>query len=158
MMNQDDPIVEDIDNYATYEEYLDAHISDQDMFFLQDRSMARRIFEMLLEGSAGLSRDKFLQFKEAQKQTVMEEEEESIEVMPDLGTIRQKGNPLLSAIWEHIDAIEAKELTPILFIRMKSNNGSEVSAFIDVADRIAKVWNRFVNSDLEQKQFIIKAY
>ena len=35
-----------LDKFATYEDYLDEHIGKQDMFYLEDRDLARQLVEL----------------------------------------------------------------------------------------------------------------
>ena len=40
-----------LDQYATYEDYLDSQISGTDMFYLEDEDLARQLVELGYRGS-----------------------------------------------------------------------------------------------------------
>ena len=54
-----------LNNFETYEEYLDDHMSSEDLFFLEDKELARQLIEIGYHGKGEiLSREDFKAKKE----------------------------------------------------------------------------------------------
>ena len=43
-----------LDNYATYEDYLDAQRTDEDLFYLEDTELVRQLYEVGCHGKTEL--------------------------------------------------------------------------------------------------------
>jgi len=55
-----------VEQFETYEEYLDSQVTDADMFFLEDEDLARQLVELGYRGSGDtLQREEFEQRKKA---------------------------------------------------------------------------------------------
>jgi len=55
-----------LDNFQNYEEYLDEHMSDEDLFYLEDKELARQLIEVGYHGKGEiLTREQFIKRKEA---------------------------------------------------------------------------------------------
>jgi len=63
-MNEDelegDMIDNTLENFETYEKYLDDHMSDEDLFYLEDKELARQLIEVGYHGKGEiLTREQF---------------------------------------------------------------------------------------------------
>merc|ERR1712151_212977 len=65
----DDMLDSNLDAYETYEEYLDDQMVPQDLFYLEDRDLARQLIEGGYHGkSEVLTHQQFTQRKQAQEE------------------------------------------------------------------------------------------
>jgi hypothetical protein len=131
---------------------LDANITDQDMFYLEDRGIARRLLELSADKKNGtaamakvLSQEAFLKYKEQQALEQKKEaerllrlergepephgrkprcpkEEQRIAKLWENTNQEELLNPLQQAIWQRKTLMDSKQLTPILFLRTKKRN------------------------------------
>jgi len=128
-----------LEHAETYEDYLDSHISEKDIFYLENRVVARQLVELAcLKGEKDIiSREAFERHKIAASNLVNgaeDEEETSL-------SCRSKAVdcPLVRALRERESQIKEGSMTPIVFIRASSTEGHEISGYIDIADRLKKV-------------------
>jgi hypothetical protein len=55
-----------IEQFDTYEDYLDNQITHQDLFYLEDQELARQLIELTFHGKGDtITHEQFLQRKEA---------------------------------------------------------------------------------------------
>ena len=55
-----------LEKYQNYEEYLDLHMSDEDLFYLEDKELARQLIEVGYHGKGEiLTREQFYKQKDA---------------------------------------------------------------------------------------------
>mmetsp|Transcript_5536 Transcript_5536/g.20830 ORF Transcript_5536/g.20830 Transcript_5536/m.20830 type:complete len:231 (-) Transcript_5536:32-724(-) len=124
-----------IAKYSTYEEYLDEHITQQDLFYLEDQDVAREIVELRYKGKDLLSRK---QFEEAKKRalhgprTTKKKTEKICSYGKDLSQY-----PLLYALAKREVLVRDGKLSTIIFIRdVDKHTGHEISGYIDYAHRL----------------------
>ncbi len=49
-----------LEEFSNYEKYLDAHMSDEDLFYLEDKELARQLIEVGYHGKSEiLTREQF---------------------------------------------------------------------------------------------------
>ncbi len=58
----------DLTNFATYEDYLDTHVTPQDLMYLEDQDLVRQVVELGYKGKELLSREEF----EERKKRILE--------------------------------------------------------------------------------------
>eukprot|EP00193_Tetraselmis_chui_P019714 CAMPEP_0177779722 /NCGR_PEP_ID=MMETSP0491_2-20121128/16770_1 /TAXON_ID=63592 /ORGANISM="Tetraselmis chuii, Strain PLY429" /LENGTH=222 /DNA_ID=CAMNT_0019299343 /DNA_START=111 /DNA_END=777 /DNA_ORIENTATION=- len=115
-----------IDEFETYEDYLDRQITSTDLYYLEDIELARQLVELGYRGNGEIiKRQEF----EARKEAA--ESKEAINAGRNLD-----GYPLLQALGQREEAVRNGKLTTIVFIRDKNKRGQEVSGYIDYGQRL----------------------
>ena len=123
-----------VEQFDTYEDYLDSQLTATDMFYLEEEDVARRLVELGYRGSGDViarddfeSRKRMLTEKSNQKHTAPKQ---NASVDKDLSAY-----PFLQAIANREELVRTGKLTAILFIRDYNSKGQEVSGYIDLAQR-----------------------
>ena len=120
---------------STYEEYLDAQISDADMWYLENEDLARQLVELGYRGSGDtLKREEF----EARKTALRERSTQKTNVPKQLSSAGKdlSSFPTLLALANREELVRNGKLTSIIFIRDKNAKGQEISGYIDYALRL----------------------
>ena len=131
----DDMLDSNLDAYETYEEYLDDQMVPQDLFYLEDRDLARQLIEVGYHGkSEVLTPEQFSQRKQAQYEARKNQNAAQVKALTH-ESCPIEGKPFLMALAQREEALRNGRLTTILFIRDQKNKG-EVSGYIDLADRM----------------------
>ena len=138
MSTEDDLAISDsiVNDYDTYEDYLDSQITPTDIYYLEDEDLARQLVELGYRGSGEtLKRDEFLARKKAAEQARLNK----LRATPKPLASAFKdvtGFPLLASLAEREEMVRNGKLTTIIFIRDKNAKGQEVSGYIDYAHRL----------------------
>ena len=138
MSTEDDLAISDsiVNDYDTYEEYLDSQITPTDIYYLEDEDLARQLVELGYRGSGEtLKRDEFLARKKAAEQARLNK----LRATPKPLASAFKdvtGFPFLASLAEREEMVRNGKLTTIIFIRDKNAKGQEVSGYIDYAHRL----------------------
>ena len=131
----DDMLDSNLDAYETYEEYLDDQMVPQDLFYLEDRDLARQLIEVGYHGkSEVLTHQQFTQRKQAQYEARKNQNAAQVKALTH-ESCPIEGKPFLMALAQREEALRNGRLTTILFIRDQKHKG-EVSGYIDLADRM----------------------
>lgn len=121
--------------YVTYEDYLDAQVSESDMYYLEDEDLARQLVELGYRGSGDtLTREEF----EAQKKMLRERNVQKAHAKKELAS-RDKDltdQPVLQELASREELIQTGKLTTIIFLRALNAKGQEVSGYIDLGARM----------------------
>ena len=124
-----------LDNFANYEDYLDAQRTDEDLFYLEDTELVRQLYEVGCHGKTELlTRQQFTERKKAAIKARKNQQNAQIKVLAHQSCPIQ-GKPFLEALAEREEGLRNGRLTTILFIRDERNK-RQVSAYIDLADRM----------------------
>lgn len=124
-----------LEQYATYEDYLDAQVSETDMFYLEDEELARQLVELGYRGSGDtLKREEF----EARKKALQDRGTQKANVPKELASANKDFGqaPFLQALANREELVRSGKLTSIVFLRDKNSKGQEVSGYIDYAHRL----------------------
>ena len=138
MSTEDDLAISDsiVNDYDTYEDYLDSQITPTDIYYLEDEDLARQLVELGYRGSGEtLKRDEFLARKKAAEQARLNK----LRATPKPLASAFKdvtGFPFLASLAEREEMVRNGKLTTIIFIRDKNAKGREVSGYIDYAHRL----------------------
>ena len=83
-----------LEEFPDYEKYLDAHMSDEDLFYLEDKELARQLIEVGYHGKGEiLTRDQFLKRKAAIAEAKKNKEETTGSWAGRLSCISKCGGP-----------------------------------------------------------------
>ena len=124
-----------LEQFASYEDYLDAQVSETDMYYLEDEELARQLVELGYRGSGDtLKRDEF----EARKRALRERGTQKANVPKQLASANKdlSAQPFLLALANREALVRNGKLTSIIFLRDKNAKGQEVSGYIDYAHRL----------------------
>jgi hypothetical protein len=121
--------------FATYEEYLDSQITVVDLYYLEDKDLARQLVELGYRGSGEpLKREEF----EAKKKAADNFRLSQRNAAKALSSADKdlKDSAIFQALAEREDANRSGKMTTILFIRDRNSKGQEISGYIDYAYRL----------------------
>jgi len=111
--------------FATYEDYLDAQVSETDMYYLEDEDLARQLVELGYRGNGDtLSREEF----EAQKKMLRERNVQKAHAKRELASADKDftDEPFLAELASREELLQTGKLTTILFLRAPNAKGQEV--------------------------------
>ncbi|RKP01745.1 hypothetical protein CXG81DRAFT_18503 [Caulochytrium protostelioides] len=121
--------------YKTYEDYLDSQITPTDLFYLEDKELARQLVELGYRGSGEpLKRDEFENKKKAAENFRLQRGVPT-KALANYGK-NLGDSPLLKALADREEANRAGKLTSIVFLRTLNSRGQEISGYIDYAHRL----------------------
>ena len=124
-----------LDEFATYEEYLDSQRTDEDLFYLEDTELVRQLYEVGCHGKTELlTRQQFEERKQAAIKARKNQQQSQVKTLTHT-SYPLNGNPFLEALARREEGLRNGRLTTILFIRDERNK-RQVSAYIDLADRM----------------------
>ncbi|KXS20274.1 hypothetical protein M427DRAFT_94779 [Gonapodya prolifera JEL478] len=122
-------------DFATYEDYLDSQIQPIDLFYLEDKELARQLVELGYRGSGEpLKREEFESRKKAAESFRLSKRN------PTKALAHQgkdlTGFPFLQALADREEANRSGKLTSIIFLRTRNAKKQEISGYIDYAHRL----------------------
>ena len=126
---------DDISNIETYSQYLDKYVTKEDLMYLEEEELARKVKE-LYEVQKGEIRNKDdfdRKKKELDEKNNEIEEKEQIQFSQNMHYI--KGS-FLDLLKERESDVRNGTKSTIIFIRYKDKKGKETSAYIDYRDRL----------------------
>ncbi|KAJ3333581.1 Fe(2+) transporter [Blyttiomyces sp. JEL0837] len=124
-----------VTEFASYEDYLDSQITPLDLYYLEDKELARQLVELGYRGSGEpLKREEFESRKKAAENFRLSKRL-ATKVLASQGK-ELSGFPFLQALAEREEANRNGKLTSILFIRTRNPKGQEISGYIDYAHRL----------------------
>ena len=127
---------EDISEIRTYAEYLDKYVTKEDLMYLEDEELARKIKELYntqkgeIRNEADFNRKKKEIFDE---KNIEENEKEQLQFSQDMHYA--KGS-FLELLQERENDVRNGIKFTIIFIRYKDKKGRETSAYIDYRERL----------------------
>lgn len=124
-----------VTEFASYEEYLDSQITPIDLYYLEDKELARQLVELGYRGTGEpLKREEF----EARKKAA-----ESFRLSKRMATKVLASHdkdftdsPFLQSLADREEANRNGKMTSIIFIRALNSKRQEVSGYIDYAHRL----------------------
>jgi Domain of unknown function (DUF4464) len=124
-----------VEQFDTYEDYLDSQLTATDMFYLEEEDVARHLVELGYRGSGDvIGRDDFA----ARKRILAEKTNQKHTAPKQLASVDRDLSdfPFLQAIANREELIRTGKLTTIIFIRDSNSKGQEISGYIDLAQRL----------------------
>merc|ERR1711924_392825 len=124
-----------IERFSTYEDYLDAQITSQDRFYLEEDELARQLVEIGCRKGEVLSREEFAARREAAEQA----KRAKLQNAPKVLASAQKdltAFPFLRNLAAREELVRNGKLSTIIFIRDKNAKGQEISGYIDYGHRL----------------------
>ena len=158
-------ITDPLNEFATYEEYLDSQLSADDAEYIDSDALARSLVELGYRGNGEcISRKEFEQRKAASARAiaagingnangnrpVVHKLLAHQSVNRDLTSLA-----LLHALATREDAVRSGRLSCIIFIRDFNSRGQEISGYIDYAQRLkSEDWSAYFSG---RKRFLPRA-
>jgi hypothetical protein len=126
---------------ATYAEYLDAQVTEQDIAYLGDEAMARSLMELGHRGGGGSGLLKRADFeaRTAAAASAAAAAARGGEAAPRplaSAGAALAGRPFLQALAAREAALRARALASVAFLRARNARGQEVSGYVDLAHRL----------------------
>jgi len=123
-----------VNEFNTYQEFLDSQITPLDLFYLEDEELARQLVELGYRGNGEpIKREEFEARKEAFEALRLARKTIS---KPLSSAGKDIQEPLLKALAQREDANRTGKIVTIAFIRDKNSRGQEISGYIDYASRL----------------------
>lgn len=130
-----DAALDIVEQFDTYEDYLDSQLSDIDLFYLEDEDIGRQLVELGYRGQGdAMKREEF----DSRKLMLHERSNQKTTVPKQLASLDKdlSGFPLLQALANREELVRTGKLTTIIYIRDTNNKGQEISGYIDYAHRL----------------------
>jgi hypothetical protein len=131
-----------VNNFASYEDYLDTQVTPQDLFYLENQELARHIVELGYKGKNLLTRQQFEEMKKKSADSLnqaalnnLRKNKKKKERMASYGQ-DLTDFPLLKWLAERESAVRNGEKSVIIFIRDHDVKDCEVSGYIDYGHRL----------------------
>ena len=137
--------------FSTYEEYLDSKITQEHLYYLGSKDVARQLFELGCVGGLEISdRNKFMQAKQAQKEQQTAKHTAQVPLAHIGCDISH--SPLMQHLAELEEKVRGGYATCLIFLRSINSLGQEVSAYIDYGDRLSNEdWTLYFNGKKDLK-------
>lgn len=127
-----------LDQFETYEDYLDKHITEVDLQYLEDQDLARQLVEVGFHAKTEiLTREQFYQKKKAAEEARLNKNKDKTKTLAhtEIPPEKWKDDPFLKALAEREENVLNGRLLVIVFIRDYHKN-HEISGYIDLAHRL----------------------
>mmetsp|Transcript_597 Transcript_597/g.609 ORF Transcript_597/g.609 Transcript_597/m.609 type:complete len:246 (-) Transcript_597:169-906(-) len=124
-----------VEQFDTYEDYLDSQLTETDLGYLEDEEIARQLVELGYRGHGDtIRREDF----ESRKRLLHERTSQKHSLPKQLASVdRDLSNFIfLQALASREELVRTGKLTTIIFIRDFNNKRQEVSGYIDYAHRL----------------------
>lgn len=124
-----------VEQYDTYEDYLDSQLSTTDLDYLEDEEMARQLVELGYRGVGDtIRREDF----DERKGLLMERTSQKLSAPKRLAAADcdLAHSPLLQELASREEFVRSGKLTTIIFIRHFNSKKQEISGYIDYAQRL----------------------
>ncbi|OMJ94708.1 hypothetical protein SteCoe_2046 [Stentor coeruleus] len=128
-----------LDNFDSYEEYLNSHITDTDTYYLEDEELARQLVELGIQGKGEiLSKE---EFEKRKKDNEIAKKAKQENVPKKLASAEKdlSNFKFLQELADREEQVRNGRLTTIIFIRdiiHKGNKKREISGYIDYHHRL----------------------
>eukprot|EP00297_Palpitomonas_bilix_P000928 CAMPEP_0113895448 /NCGR_PEP_ID=MMETSP0780_2-20120614/17369_1 /TAXON_ID=652834 /ORGANISM="Palpitomonas bilix" /LENGTH=238 /DNA_ID=CAMNT_0000886281 /DNA_START=27 /DNA_END=744 /DNA_ORIENTATION=+ /assembly_acc=CAM_ASM_000599 len=125
-----------VNEFKTYEDYLDSQITPLDLYYLEDEDLARQLVELGYRGSGEtLKREEFEAKKKAIENARLSKMRNASRQLASAGK-ELEGLPLLQALAEREEMVRSGKLTTIFSSETAMQKNQEVSGYIDYAHRL----------------------
>jgi len=126
-----------VDQFPTYEDYLDNQVTNVDMYYLENEEMARSLVELGYRGEGEiLRRDEFETRKKQMYVVNRARGNKKPKKLASAGKDLSK-KPLLKALAQREEAVRVGKLSTLIYVRDFNKKGHEISGYVDYADRLA---------------------
>jgi len=128
-----------LEEFETYEDYLNAEITETDKYYLEDEELARQLVETKVLGKGEiLSREEF-EKRKRDNEAAKKAKQENVPKKLASADIDLTGFPFLQELASREEQVRNGRLTTIIFIRdvvYKNSKKQEISGYIDYHHRL----------------------
>ena len=144
LLKADDEVVEDkraaatvrLDQisrkYATYEDFLDSQVNEMDMFYLEDRGIARTIKELGFHGNS----EKITRAQFAERKADLAVTKKIEEFKSGAKYLYTDRDVFLLELARREDANLSGRLLTVIYVRDRNAKRQEISSYVDYAQRL----------------------
>uniref|UniRef100_UPI00398E4E73 cilia- and flagella-associated protein 299 n=1 Tax=Pristiophorus japonicus TaxID=55135 RepID=UPI00398E4E73 len=123
-----------VNEFETYESFLDSQISSLDLYYLEDEELARQLVELGYRGSGEVLKREEFEMRKAAAEAARLAKKSQKKVLASAG--KELTDNFLIALAEREDANRSGKMTSIIFIRDYNSHGQEISGYIDYSHRL----------------------
>ena len=134
-MEDDFDNVDNIANTATYADFLDKFVTDEDRMYLEDEELARDVKELYAVNKGEIRNKADFERKRREIEEMNREEDTKERPLFSLNMNYRKGS-FLDQLKERESEVRNGRKSTIIFIRYKDKKGKETSAYIDYRERL----------------------
>lgn len=127
-----------LDHFETYEQYLDEQVTPEDLYYLEDKDLARQLVELGYHAKSDiLSREQFRQKKQAIEEAKKSQNKDKTKSLANTEVNQDliKNDEFLKELADREEKVLNGRLMTIIFIRHKTKK-NEISGYIDYAHRL----------------------
>ena len=108
-----------LEQYKDYEQYLDDHMLESDLYYLEDKELVRQLIELGYHGKGEiLTREQFQTRKQSMEEAIRNKNANQAKSLAQAGC-KFDDSPFLTALAEREERVRNGRLTTIIFIREK---------------------------------------
>ena len=130
-----DTIDSSLNTFETYEDYLDSFITPLDLFYLEDKELARQLNELGYHGRGEiLTREQFAEKKQSIEEAIKNKNAQQPKALSHV-ECKIDDNEFLLELAKREEKIRNGRLITILFLRYKDEK-KEISGYVDLYHRL----------------------
>ncbi|XP_078267246.1 cilia- and flagella-associated protein 299 [Rhinoraja longicauda] len=137
-MDEDELGVAAVDNivndFETYETFLDSQITSLDLYYLEDEELARQLVELGYRGSGEVLKREEFEMRKAAAEAARLAKKSQKKISASAG--KEFKDNFLIALAEREEDNRSGKTSSILFIRDYNAHGQEISGYIDYSHRL----------------------
>ncbi|XP_067871404.1 cilia- and flagella-associated protein 299 [Heterodontus francisci] len=123
-----------VNEFETYESFLDSQITSLDLYYLEDEELARQLVELGYRGSGEMLKREEFEMRKAAAEAARLAKKSHKKVLASAG--KELKDNFLIALAEREEANRSGIMTSIIFIRDYNSHGQEISGYIDYSHRL----------------------
>ncbi|XP_072352341.1 cilia- and flagella-associated protein 299 [Scyliorhinus torazame] len=123
-----------VNEFETYESFLDSQITSLDLYYLEDEELARQLVELGYRGSGEVLKREEFEMRKTAAELVRLAKKSQKKVLASAG--KDLKDNFLIALAEREEANRNGKMTSIIFIRDYNSHGQEISGYIDYSHRL----------------------
>merc|ERR1712189_163241 len=133
-MADEDKVADIVSSFATYEDFLDSQITQQDLFYLEDEELGRQLVELGYRGNGELLKRSEFEAKKAEIEALRLSKRSQQKTLCSAG--RTFTCEFMKALAEREEPNRLQTMNTIIFVRDQNARGQEISGYIDYAARL----------------------
>ncbi|XP_055496146.1 cilia- and flagella-associated protein 299 [Leucoraja erinacea] len=123
-----------VNDFETYETFLDSQITSLDLYYLEDEELARQLVELGYRGSGEVLKREEFEMRKAAAEAARLAKKSQKKVLASAG--KELKDNFLIALAEREEDNRSGKTSSILFIRDYNAHGQEISGYIDYSHRL----------------------
>ncbi|KAI4898403.1 hypothetical protein NFI96_016769 [Prochilodus magdalenae] len=120
--------------FQSYEDFLESHITALDLYYLEDKELARQLVELGYKGSGEVMKREQFETRKAAAEASRLSNRTQQKTLASAG--KELKDNFLRALAEREEANRSGKMNSILFIRDHNSHGQEISGYIDYSHRL----------------------